>query len=68
MRECGLLDRQERPDFIAARADHANRAGENQEEEVARQGEGQACGGHQAGADDERPPPSEPIGVGREVQ
>jgi len=53
MREGGLLNRQKRPHFIATWAYDTNRAGENQKQEIVREGESQTGSSLQNGADDE---------------
>ena len=66
--EGGLLDGEERPDLVAGRRDHADRAGEDEQRDPAREREDDAGDDHQDGAGDEDPPPAEPVGVGRQPQ
>ena len=68
MSQRGLLDRQERPDFVPAGTDDPDRPRYDEEQEVARPGEGHAGRHHQDRADDQHPPPSQPVGAGRQVQ
>ena len=68
MRKGRLFNRQKRPHFIAAWANNANRAGENQKQEIVREGESQTGGGHQNGADDEHAPPPDPVGASSEIK
>ena len=42
-----LLDGQKRADLVATRANHADRPGYDQEQEISREGEGQPCANHQ---------------------
>ena len=68
MRKGGLLNRQKRPHFIAAWAYDANGAGENQKQEIMREGESQTGSSHQNGADDEHAPSPNSVGAGGEIK
>ena len=68
MRKYGLLDRQKRPYFIATWAYNTNRAGENQKQEIVREGESQTGSSHQNGADDEHAPSPDSVGTSGEIK
>ena len=68
MRKGGLLDRQKRPHVIAAWAYNTNRAGENQKQEIVREGESQTGSSHQNGADKEHAPSPDPVGASGEIK
>jgi len=68
MRKGGLLDRQKRPHFIATWAYDANRTRKNQEQEIARAGEGYSRSRHQNGTNNKHAPPPDPIGASSEVK
>ena len=64
-----LLDRQERPDLVARRAEDAERRGDEQHDErrCCRRRRRRPAAISSA-PDDERPPPPDPVGVGRQPQ
>jgi len=66
MRKGGLLNRQKRPHLIAAWADNANGAGENQKQEIVSERESQTGSSHQNGADKEHAPSPDPVGASGE--
>jgi len=68
MRECGLFDRKKRAHFVAAGANHADRPGNNQKNEVARAREGQPRGGHQNGSHDQHAPPPHTVRARRKIE
>ena len=68
MRKCGLLIRQKRLHFIAAWADDANGARENQKKEITCAGEGNTGSSHENGANDKHAPSSNPIGASSEIE
>ena len=63
-----LLDRQERPDLVATRADDTDGRGEDQERHPARQGKSDAGDDHQQRAGDENTSPPESIRTGGQPQ
>ena len=68
MGKCGLLDREKRPNFIAAWAYDANGAGKNQEQEIVCAGEGYSGSSHQNGTNNKHAPPPDAIGASSEVK
>ncbi len=68
LRERHLLDGEERPDLVPARADHADRGGDQQEGEIAGRHEHGGREDHQHRSGDERPPPAQHVGAGRQVE
>ena len=63
-----LLDREERADFVTARADHTNGPGHEQETKMAGRGEGEAGRRHEHGTDDQHAPTSNAVGARRQRQ
>ncbi len=59
--EGDLFDREKRSDFIAARTDEANGAGNDEEEKVAGTRKSQVRGGHENRPDDQHAPPSDTV-------
>jgi len=68
VRESSLLDRQEWANLVAARADHTDRCGNDQQCVVARQGKKDAGEQHQPGANDQHTPPTDAVSIGRDPQ
>ena len=66
--ERGLFDGEERADFVAAGADDADGAGDDQEEEIVGGGEGESRGGHEHRADDEHAAAADAVGAGGEIE
>ena len=68
MGERGLFDREEGTDFVAAGADDADGAGDDEEEKVVSGCEGEARGGHEDCADDEHAAAADTIGTRCEIE
>ena len=64
--EGGLLDRQERPDLVAGRRDHADGPGQDEQRQPAREREHDARAQHQDGPRHEDPSPAKTIRVCRQ--
>ena len=63
-----MLDREKRSHFIAAGTDDANRAGDDEEEQVAGTRKSQTGGAHENRADHQHASPPDAIRPGCEVQ